>query len=337
MPRLRRGLPNRLWQMKPCSILTRLLRDDRSEPAFSSVKPGVAMKALLVKIAAGIGVAFVALLLLRGTLLNWTIIPPGYTGIKINRLVDRGITRENVVTGFVFYNPVQSVIVVYPTFVQRVVWTHDVKEGNPVNEELTFNTRDSVPVNIDVAVSYILDVSRVPEFYTRFRADRIETFTHGYLRDTARNVVVAVGSEYTFDDVNGTKKEEFLDRVGKQLNAHVEPIGISIQQFGLVGALRPPQSLLEAVNAKTKAIQDAIRTENEVRAAQAEAKKRVAIAEGEAAANRALASSLDDRLLAWERLKLQRAAIDRWNGVMPSVTAGDGNGMLFNIPAPMHK
>jgi regulator of protease activity HflC (stomatin/prohibitin superfamily) len=293
------------------------------------------MRTLLVKVIAGIALVVVAIVLLRGTLINWTIVPPGYTGIKINRLVDRGITREDVVTGFVFYNPIQSVVVIYPTFVQRVVWTHDLKEGNPVNEELTFNTKDSVPVNIDVAVSYVLDINKVPDFYTKFRADRIETFTHGYLRDTARNVVVAVGSEYTFDDINGTKKEEFLDRVAKELNARVVPLGVGIQQFGLVGALRPPQSLLDAVNAKTKAIQDSIRTENEVRAAQAEAKKRVAIAEGEAAANRALASSLDDRLLAWERLKLQKAAIDKWNGQMPSVMGGgEGSGMLFNIPAP---
>lgn len=274
------------------------------------------------------------MVLLRGTVINWTIIPPGYTGIKINRLVDRGITRENVVTGFVFFNPIQSAIVIYPTFVQRVVWTHDLQEGSPTNEELTFNTKDSVPVNIDVAVSYILEVARVPEFYTKFRADRIESFAHGYLRDTARNVVVAIGSEYTFDDINGARKEEFLDRVTKALHARVVTLGVAIQQFGLVGALRPPQSLLEAVNAKTKAIQDAIRTENEVRAAQAEAKKRVAIAEGEAAANRALASSLDDRLLAWERLKLQRVAIDKWNGQMPSVLSGEGNAMLFNIPTP---
>ncbi|WP_018605082.1 prohibitin family protein [Uliginosibacterium gangwonense] len=293
------------------------------------------MKTLGVKIVFGLILLVVLLVLLRGTILSWTVINPGYTGIKINRLIDRGISRENVVTGFVFYNPIQSVIVVYPTFVQRVIWTHDMQEGSRTNEELTFNTKDSVPVTLDVAVSYLLDAAKVPEFYTKFRADHIESFTHGYLRDTARNVVVSVGSEYSFDDVNGAKKEEFLDRITRELNARVNPLGITIQQFGLVGALRPPQALLEAVNAKTKAIQDSIRTENEVRAAQAEAKKRVAIAEGEAAANRALASSLDDRLLAWERIKLQREAINKWNGQMPSVmSGGEGNGMLFNIPAP---
>ncbi|MBV8666618.1 MAG: prohibitin family protein [Burkholderiaceae bacterium] len=291
----------------------------------------------IMKPGAKILIAFAGLLIvlygLSSFVFTWKIVPPGYTGIKVNRLVAQGIKHEDTVTGFVFYNPVQTQIVIYPTFVQRVVWTHDTHEGNPVNEELSFNTKDSVPVNLDVAVSYGLDANQVPAFYTTFRADRIETFTHGFLRDAARNVVVAIGSEYTFDDVNGPKKEEFLDRIAKELDRRVGIYGVGIRQFGLVGSLRPPQSLLDAVSAKTKAVQDAIRTENEVRSAQAEAKKRVAIAEGEAAANRALVESLDPKLFEWERLRLQKDAIAKWNGVAPSVMGGgNGGAMLFNIP-----
>lgn len=276
------------------------------------------------------------LFLMRWFVLDWQIIPPGYTGVKINRLVDQGISRSNTVTGFVFYNPIQTQLVVYPTFIQRVVWTRDPHEGTPLNEELTFNTKDAVPVTLDVAVSYGLDAAQVPAFYTKFRADRLSSFTHGYLRDTARNVVVSVGSEYNFDDINGVKKEEFLDRITREMNQRVSGFGVSVQQFGLIGALRPPQSLLDAVNMKTRAIQESIRAENEVRTAQAEAKKRVAIAEGEAAANRALLLSLDPKLFEWERLKLQHEAIQKWNGVAPSVMSG-ANGMLFNIPVQAEK
>lgn len=279
-------------------------------------------------------IILIAMPLVRGMLFSWKVIEPGFAGIKINRLVNKGITREDIVTGFIFYNPIQSSIVIYPTFIQRVAWTHDKTEGKAVNEELTFNTKDSVPVNIDVAVSYQLEAARVPEFYTKFRADNIDSFTHGFLRDTTRNIVANIGSEYNFDDINGSKKEEFLQRVGKSLNENVHQYGVNIQQFGLIGSLRPPQALLEAVNAKTQAIQKSIQVENEVRAAQAEAKKKIAIAEGEAAANRALASSLEPRLLEWERLKIMRDQISKWNGKMPDVLAGgNGQGLLFNIPA----
>lgn len=278
----------------------------------------------------------VALPMVRGLLFSWKVIEPGYTGIKINRLVNKGITREDIVTGFIFYNPIQSSIVMYPTFIQRVAWTHDRAEGKPANEQLTFNTKDSVPVDIDVAVSYQLDPTKVPDFYMKFRADNIDSFSHGFLRDTTRNIVANIGSEYNFDEINGTKKEEFLQKVGKTLNETVRQFGVNIQQFGLIGSLRPPQALIDAVNAKTQAIQKSIQVENEVRAAQAEAKKKIAIAEGEAAANRALASSLDPRLLEWERLKIMRDQISKWNGKMPEVVAGgSGPGMLLNLPSPV--
>lgn len=275
----------------------------------------------------------VAFISMRFFLLDWTLIEPGYVGIKIDRLVSRGITKEKLVTGFVFYNPIQTKIVSYPTFVQRVVWTHDLNEGSPLNEELAFNTKDSVPVTMDAAVSYMLSPNYVPQFYTNFRADDIRQFTHGYLRDTARNVVVDIGSEYTFNEINGVKKEEFLQRVSKRMDAALASIGISIKQFGLVGAMRPPRALQEAVNAKTKAIQDALRVENEVRQAKAEAQKKVAIAQGEAAANRALSSSIDSKLLAWQKIKLQQAYIAKWNGRMPTVMSGN-NGLLLNMPMP---
>jgi len=290
--------------------------------------------AALKRMIVGAVVIFVILFVIGPVIFRFKMIEPGYTGIKINKLgAGRGVSKENLITGLVFYSPIITRVVAYPTFVQRVAWTHDVHEGNAVNEELTFNTKDSVPVNVDAAVSYILAASKVPEFYTEFRADDIRQFTHGFMRDTTRNIISQVGSEYTFDEINGPKKEEFLARVGKQINESVSKYGISIQQFGAIGALRPPQALLEAVNAKTQAIQNSIRVENELRQATAEAKKRVAIAEGEAAANRALASSIDPRLIQWEQMKLQRAAIDKWNGKMPDVMGGGNSGMLFNIPA----
>lgn len=279
----------------------------------------------------GIVLIVLGFMVMRLFVLDWTLIEPGYVGIKIDRLVSRGITKEKMVTGFVFYNPVQIKIVSYPTFVQRVVWTHDLNEGSPMNEELAFNTKDSVPVKMDVAVSYELAANAVPTFYTKFRADKIAQFTHGYLHDTARNVVVDIGSEYTFDEINGARKEVFLAQVSQKMDKVLSGIGVSIKQFGLVGAMRPPRALQDAVNAKTKAIQDAIRAENEVRQAKAEARKKVAIAEGEAAANRALSSSLDERLLAWQRIQLQQAYIAKWNGHTPSVVSGN-SGVLLNMP-----
>jgi regulator of protease activity HflC (stomatin/prohibitin superfamily) len=230
-----------------------------------NVTPGSGFKGVKRFIASVLALAF-AFFIFSMFVVKITIIEPGYTGIRISKLVNQGVSKENIITGYVVYMPLFTNIVKYPTFVQRVAWTHDMTEGNRQNEELTFNTIDSVPVNMDVAVSYQLESSKVPDFYTKFRADNIASFTHGFLRDTTRNIVAKIGSEYTFDVINGAKKEEFLGRVAAELNEEVKGFGVSIQQFGLIGSLRPPQELLNAVNAKTRAIQLAIQTENEIRA-----------------------------------------------------------------------
>lgn len=150
-------------------------------------------------------------------------------------------------------------------------------------------------------------------------------------RRSALNIPLQIGSEYTFDDINGARKEEFLGKVGKELGENVKSYGVNVQQFGLIGSLRPPKALLDAVNSKTQAIQKSIQVENEVRQAEAEAKKKIAIANGEAAANRALASSLDPKLLEWEKLQIMRQQIAKWDGKMPGVM-GSSN-MLLNLPA----
>lgn len=277
---------------------------------------------------------FITLWIIVGkTIISWKIIEPGYTGIKINRLVNQSVTKENVFTGFAFYNPIQTAIISYPSFVQRVAWTQDPREGNPANEQLTFNTKDSVPVDMDVAVSYQIAQERIPEFYMKFRADNISTFTHGFFRDTTRNVVAQIGSEYNFDEVNGSKKEEFLSRVTKALAKTVKPYGVTIQQFGSIGSLRPPKGLADAVAQKTQAIQNAMKVENELRAAEGEARKAIAKAEGEAASNRALTASIDPKLLEWKRLQILDEQVRKWDGHLPSVVTGD-SGIMMTMPAP---
>jgi hypothetical protein len=42
--------------------------------------------------------------------------------------------------------------------------------------------------------------------------------------------------------------------------------------------------------------------------------------------------SLDPKLFEWEKLKLQHEAIQKWNGVSPTVMGANGASMLFNIP-----
>lgn len=282
-------------------------------------------------------IMLVTLAMVAGMMLSGCMktIEPGHVGIKINKVGDnRGVSKENLVAGWVFYFPLTTKIVEYPIFNQRVAWTADKNEGSPVNEELTFQTKDNVPVKLDIAVNYTLMEAKVPEFYTKFRADKISLFTHGFLRDQARNAVTQIGSEYLFDDINGTKKEEFLTKVNDYLAKSVSDYGVQIARNGvsMIGAMRVPENLRAAIGARVQSIQDAIKSENDLRKMKAEAAKTVATAEGEAAAMRAKSASITPQFMELKKLEIQASWVQKWDGKMPVTTLGGGSNTLFQIP-----
>ena len=144
-----------------------------------------------------------------------------------------------------------------------------------------------------------------------------------------------IGSEYNFDDINGPKKEEFMTRISAALAASVNDFGVDINSkngVSVIGALRPPTNLRDAINARVQAIQQSMKAENELRTVTAEAKKAVATAEGEAASMRAKSASITSQFMELRKLEIQEKAIAKWNGTMPATMMGSGSNVMFNIP-----
>lgn len=256
-------------------------------------------------------------------------IDAGYVGIVVNMSgSNKGVEDLPAQTGWVFYNPLTTNVYTYPTFMQTTTWTRS--QGETANEEVTFNSKEGMTFTGDISLSYQLHPSKVPHFYVKFRNDDLRAFTHGFLRNVARDHFTEEASRYTVEELYGTRKEEFIQQVKKRINEAVEPIGVSIEQFGFIGAPRPPQNVMDALNAKVAAIQNAMKAENELRTAEAEAKKAIAKAQGEANANRELAKSITPELIQWRLLEIKEREIAKWDGKKPQV---EGNaGTLLNIP-----
>jgi regulator of protease activity HflC (stomatin/prohibitin superfamily) len=273
-----------------------------------------------------------------------TRIGPGNVGIKVDLAgSQRGVEDLPIRTGWVFYNPAGSKVVEYPTFVQTAKWTHDLNEGRPINEELSFNTLQGLTVYGDISLSYHLDPAKVPAFYVKFRSDDIDQFTHGFLRNVARDSMNRVAANYTVEEIMGEKKPEMEQRSREELQSEVKDIGVVIEQFGFIGSPRPPESVVAAINAAQQAKYIAQQKQNEllqsqadaakqVAAAEGQAKSQIAIAQGEAESNRLRAASISPQIIEWQKLAVTDRWIARWNGSMPQVEAGGQlPGMLLNV------
>lgn len=281
-----------------------------------------------------------------------TRIEPGHVGIQVSLAgSNRGVLDYTTTTGWVVYNPLASKVVEYPTFVQTYVFTKSPTEGQSGDESFTFNTQEGMSVNVDVNVSYQLDVAKIPAFYVKFRNDDINNFTFGYLHNFTRDCFVRTGGHYSVEQLMGNSTP-FIDEVKTCLQTNLADIGIQIQSFGIVGSMRPPQQIIDSINAKLTAQQNALKTEMEVNQSKAQALKQIAeqegnskshivqaegdatykikVAEAEAQANKALSSSLTPQLLEWRRLQIQADAVSKWNGQRPQVE-GSGSGLLLTI------
>jgi regulator of protease activity HflC (stomatin/prohibitin superfamily) len=311
------------------------------DDAFEMKKAGPFLKLGVL----AIGVLLV-LLILGLFLVRVTRIEAGHVGVQINLAgSQRGAAEIPIRTGWVVYSPLSSQIIEFPTYVQTVKWTKDTSEGHPINEEMGFNSKEGMEIFVDVSLSYAIEPTKVPDFYVKYRVSDMDTFTHGILRDVVRNSLNEVASTYVVEDIYGEKKAEFLGKVQAMIEKKMAPVGVGVQQFGFIGAPRVPSVIATAITAKAQAIQQAERARNELATTQAEAAKKIAEAEGEAKsmvtraqgeadANRIRQSSLTPQLLELRRLENSRALIDKWNGQLPTVEAGQGSGMILQLPKP---
>jgi regulator of protease activity HflC (stomatin/prohibitin superfamily) len=288
-------------------------------------------------------VVLIAALIFFNYIAAVTRIGAGYVGVEVVLSgSQRGASEIPVRTGWVFYSPLRSQIIEFPTFVQTVKWTHDTNEGRAVNEQMSFNSKEGMEIYSDVSLSYAIDAKHVPDFYVKYRVNDLDLFTHGILRDVVRNSLNEVASTYSVEQIYGEQKAEFLSKVQALIQQKMEPVGVMIQQFGFIGAPRVPAVIAEAITSKAQAIQDAERARNELAKTQAEAAKQIAAADGdakaavtraqgEAEANRIRQNSLTPQLLELRRIENQRELIQRWNGQLPSVQTGNG-GLLMELP-----
>ena len=290
-------------------------------------------------------VALVVFSVFTSYVANVTRVDVGHVGIEVLLSgSQRGASGIPIRTGWVFYSPLRSQIIEFPTFVQTVKWTSNLDEGHASNEAMSFNSKEGMEIYADVSLSYAIEPNRVPDFYVKYRLTDLDHFTHGILRDVVRNSLNEVASTYTVEQIYGENKAEFLMKVQRLVQTQLDPVGVTIQQFGFIGAPHVPSVIANAITAKAQAVQDAERARNELAQTQAEAAKTIAQADGEAKAavtraqgeaeaNHIRQSSITPQLLELRRLENQRVIAERWNGQLPSVETGNASANLIQLPA----
>lgn len=243
------------------------------------------------------------------------MISPGYVGVIVDLLGDKkGVETKELHVGLHWISPWKTVYQ-FPIFEQNKTW-----EGN--EDAFNFQTSEGMAVTAEVGITYHLRPESIPVIFQRYRRGMSE-ITDVFIRNYIRDAINIAASKTKIEDLYSGKESFFVD-VEKHIRHDLSPLGIELTRIYLIGRFHFPQNVITALNSKIEANQRAQQRENELREAEAEAKKQIAKAEGqarcaivqaeaEATANNLLSKSVTQELIQWQ-------AVQKWDGILPQVT-----------------
>jgi len=208
---------------------------------------------------------------------------PGYASV-INKKYgsDKGVQKTPVGPGVWFASWGESYYD-FPTYNVNWTYTADETEGSETNEQFTFQTKEGMDCSADLGLVMHFEFDKLPLMYQTYRkgVDEIRAIV---VRNEIRDALNRVAGNMPVESVYGEGKGKLIDTVIVMVKNKLAPTGIIIDNVSLIGSIRIPETIKEALNAKVQMTQDAQRAQNEVVKAEAEAKIKVAKAEGNAAA-----------------------------------------------------
>lgn len=226
------------------------------------------------------------LLLIIAVLASFTMVgcakvPAGHVAVKVNLYgSDKGVLPEVVGTGRYWKTP-NTQYYLFPTFSQNYVWTSSKVEGSREDESLTFGTVEGLSIGADIGITYFIEPDSVATVFQKYRKG-VDEITDIYLRNMVRDALVKEASSKPVESIYGVGKADLIEAVEERVRNQVAEIGINIERIYWIGAPRLPEQVVRSINAKIEATQIAMKRENEVQTAKAQAAIDVAQAQGQA-------------------------------------------------------
>ncbi len=248
-------------------------------------------------------------LTLFGSSCAYERVDSGFEGIKVNLYgSDKGVDDAVLVTGAVWYNPFTTEVHEYPTYVQ----TQDY-------EAFTINAKDGSEFYVDPTVSLRIEPGSAPTIFKKYRKpldEIVSTTLYNYTKNAFREGL----SNYTTDEIV-SNREVIEQAIEKKLREE-----LLIEHFvvdNLTTGLKYPETIVAAVNAKNEAVQNAIKANNELKIAEAEARRKIIEANAEKEANEIKSKALTPQIL-------RAMYLEKWDGKLPKMVSGKEASILIS-------
>ena len=186
----------------------------------------------------------------------------------------------------------------------------------------TSSSKDLQVVTTEVTLNFQLDAAQVGEIYRSLRSDYQNRVIQPYIQEAVKSTTANYNAEELI-----TRRPAVKDALQGLMAERLAPLGIGVVQLSITD-FQFSAAFQQAIEAKVTAVQQALEAENALRRVEFEAQQQVTRATAEAKGLELQKAQVTPALLQLRQIEVQRTAVEKWNGVMPSVVTSGG-------PVPM--
>ncbi len=258
----------------------------------------------LGKKIAVIGVVIACLIVVMG---STGIVGAGQRGVLLQFGAPTGAVKPE---GLYFKIPFAEEVILMSTQLQK----YTASTGS--------SSKDLQLVTTQVTLNYQLNAGSVPEIYRTMRQDYENRVIEPYMQEAVKSTTADFNAEQLI-----TQRPTVKDELQNLMTERLAPLGIGVIELSITD-FQFSVTFQQSIEAKVKAVQQALEAENALKRVEFEAQQAITRAEAEAKGLELQKAQITEQLLALRRIEVQGRAIEKWNGVMPTVVTSGG-------PVPM--
>jgi regulator of protease activity HflC (stomatin/prohibitin superfamily) len=236
------------------------------------------------------------------------VVPPGHVGV----LVLLGKVYGSVGEGVHLINPVASMELM--SVRTREIFEH---AETPSKEGLV--------MVIEVTCLYHLDPQAAPQVYRQIGVNYEEVVVKPQFRSAIR----AVTANHEAKDLYTSSREMISQEIFKDLAEELLKRGLALENI-LLRNIQLPKAVVEAINAKLAADQEAQRMRFVLEKEKQEADRKRIEAQGIQDFQRIISQGLSEQILRWKGIEATRALAESTNSKMVIIGGKDGLPLILN-------
>ena len=268
------------------------------------IPPGMGKKIVLI------GVVIAALIVVAGIM---GIVGAGQGGVLLRFGAVTGEIKEE---GLYFKVPFAEQVVLMSTQIQKY------------SAPASASSKDLQVVTTEVTLNYQLQAAKVGEIYRNMRQDYENRIIQPFIQEAVKSTTANFDAEQLI-----TRRPQVKDVLQQLMTRRLAPLGIGVVELSITD-FRFTQVFQDSIEAKVKAVQQALEAENALRRVGFEAQQAITKATAEAKGLELQKAQITAQLLDLRRIEVQGRAVEKWNGVMPTVVTSGGPVPMLDVFAP---